>query len=190
MNNNFEIIYCAATQAQPFAARSPTRGRSRSFDLKVKGKINDHVKDNMIYYIAAAPADFRATYTGSGLPFYNQLQAFDNTPNKGKIKLDMMNNFEIDLMIPNSYYVALGSVLVKPMLYISYYNGNNELKTINIKLSNGIPYRFLTYPNEHKNVQFYNTQLKIRSQEEILRSAGYPKINIMPDNYWGEKPPL
>lgn len=164
-------------------------------DLKIKGHIEDFVKDKKIYYIAAAPADYRSSFTGSGLPFYNQIQAFENTPNIGEIHLDEHNSFEIDLMTPNSYMVGLGSVTILPTLYIEYLNKNDISKVITIKVSNGIPYRSLTYPLQPRprtGPEFYDSQfyLPVRSQEKILMNAGYPKRNIMSNNFWSLKPPL
>ncbi|HEY9701677.1 MAG TPA: hypothetical protein V6C58_04490, partial [Allocoleopsis sp.] len=55
-------------------------------DIKLIGKLEDSVSDKRIFYIAASPADHKATYTGSGLPFANQIQAFENTPNIGEVE--------------------------------------------------------------------------------------------------------
>jgi hypothetical protein len=165
------------------------------YDIQVRGRIEESVKDNTIWYTAASPADHRASYSGSGLPFANQLQAFDNTPNIGTYKLGPDNSFEIELMTPNSYMVGLGSVTVPPTLYIQYTTGNNEPKLITIKVSNGIPYRTLTYPMDpraREGASFYDPQfyLPVRSQERILLEAGYPRVNMTPNNHWGTKPPL
>lgn len=181
---NFQTMYC--------------KGHIREVgknDIKVKGRIEESVKNNKINYIAASPADHRATYTGSGLPFANQLQAFDNTPNIGEKTLGHDNSFEIDLMTPNSYMVGLGSVTIPPTLFIRYVNGEGEAKVVSIKVSDGIPYRTLTYPmvpRARSDVTFYDSQfyLPVRSQERILLEAGYPRVNKMPANHWGTKPPL
>jgi len=164
-------------------------------DLKVSGRINETVKNNKIYYVAASPADHRASYTGSGLPFANQLQAFDNTPNQGVVSLGTTTAFEINIMVPNSYQVGLGSVIVPPTLYIEYINEQGEDRIISVKVSDGIPYRTLTYPvypRARKDVSFYDSQfyLQVRGQERILREAGYPQVNYMPENHWGTKPPM
>ena len=163
-------------------------------DILVKGRIHDSVKDKRVFYIAAAPADYRSSFTGSGLPFANQVQAFDSTPNVGMVELDD-KKFEIGLMLPNSYIVGLGSVTIPPTLYIEYLNGENRVRQITIKLSNGIPYRSLTYPmtpRARTSATFYDSQfyLPVRSQEQILLDSGYPSINAMPKNHWGLKPPL
>lgn len=168
-------------------------GRS---DIKIIGRIDDTISDKRIFYIAAAPADHRATYTGSGLPFANQIQAFENTPNIGVVELkDSSNSFEIELMIPNSYMVGLGSVTIPPTLYLEYLDGERKVRRTEIKVSNGIPYRTLTYPmvpRPRAGADFYDSQfyIPVRSQEQILLDSAYPRTNVMPDNWFGSKPPL
>lgn len=184
MSANFNSIFC-----------SGQINKINNYDMQVIGHITEPVKDNYVYYIAAAPADYKMSYTGSGLPFYNQIQAFTNTPNQGTVSLDDNNQFVINLLMPNSYMIGLGSVQVSPTLYITYENNKNERKDVTIKLSDAIPYRTLTYPLDPRprnNVLFYDSQfyLPVRSQEEILLSAGYPKRNVTPFNWWGYKPPL
>lgn len=165
-------------------------------DIKIIGRIEDHLSDKRVFYIAAAPADHRATYTGSGLPFANQLQAFEGTPNVGVAEVNEHDNsFEIELMTPNSYIVGLGSVVVPPTLYLEYLDGDRKIRRTSIKVSNGIPYRMLTYPmvpRPRAGADFYDSQfyLPVRSQEQILLDSGYPRINVMPENHWGLKPPL
>ncbi len=167
------------------------------WDMKVTGNINEFVKDKKIKYIAASPADHRSSYTGSGLPYQNQLQAFDNTPNIGIADLTYNNSFTIDLMYPNSYQIGLGSVLQGPTLYIQYHDVNQKEKILSICIGQPIPYRQLTYSDgqytrARKDVTFYDTQfnLKPRSQEDILRSSAYPCDNNMNVDFWGSRPPL
>ena len=164
-------------------------------DLELTGQIEEQVKDNAIHYVASAPPDHRASFTGSGLPFANQLQAFDNTPNQGRAVLDNQNTFKLKLIMPNSYMVGLGSVTVPPTVYLQYLNMKDELRTITIQISDGIPYRTLTYPmypRARYNSTFYDSQfyLPVRTQEQILREAAYPRANVMPKNHWGTKPPI
>lgn len=164
-------------------------------DIIVYGKIKEAVKDNTIYCFAANPPDYRATYTGSGLPFANQEQAFENTPNKGKVVL-VDGSFELQLMFPNSYYVGLGTVLVPPSVFIKYENMEGKERKVSIKLSDGIPYRLLTYPMQYtmarRDPMFYGHgwKLPVRTQEEVLRDSAYPSDNKMAPNFWGLKPPL
>lgn len=186
----FESAYCSGAVLQDSGYDKQT---------VVRGKVNEHVRDGIIYYIAAAPPDYRATFTGSALPFYNQLQAFDNTPNKGRVNVSNLGgDFEIHLMMPNSYYTGLGTVYVPPTLYIEYFNEHGAKRNLSIKLSDGVPFRSLTWPGPGQNTaprsgpMFYATQfdLPVRSQEQVLRDSAYPANNKMPTDFWGLKPPL
>lgn len=163
--------------------------------LTVRIKINEAVADNKVFFIAAAPAEFRASYTGSGLPFANPSQAFHNTENQGHIILDTSREGTIHMSFPNAYYAGLGTDYVPPTLYLVYDNGYME-KVISVKLSDGIPYRMLTYPIRgtapRKDTMFYNGvwELPVRTQEQILRDSAYPGVNKMHPNFWGLKPPV
>lgn len=160
-------------------------------DLIVFGRIKEPVQDGVIRYVAASPPDYRSTYTGSGLPFANHSQAFDNTPNKGVVSL-VDNTFEIKLMFPNSYYIGLGTVMVPPTVFVYYVTNEGVERQVPIQVSEGIPYRSLTYPGIRKDSMFYSSgwSLPVRTQEQVLRDSGYPNINSMDVNHWGLKPPL
>lgn len=164
-------------------------------DMVVYGKIREPVLDGTVYYAAANPPDYRATYTGSGLPFANQHQAFENSPNKGKVQV-VDGTFEVKIMYPNSYYMGLGTVLVPPTLYLEYKSASGQQRNVSVKLSDGIPYRMLTYPMQYtmarKDPMFYSHgwKLPVRTQEDILRDSAYPSKNKMYPNFWGLKPPL
>ncbi len=161
--------------------------------IKISGSIKDNVRDKLLVFIAAAPPDYRASFTGSGLPFASPTQALENTSNKGTLKLDNNNSFEIEIDTPNSYYSGLGTVYIPPCIYFTYHNGYIE-KKVTVQLSYGVPYRMLTYPMHplpRQSPSFYDNQdLPIRTQEQILREAGYPVMNYMYKNFWGTKPPL
>uniref|UniRef100_A0A6C0BG07 Uncharacterized protein n=1 Tax=viral metagenome TaxID=1070528 RepID=A0A6C0BG07_9ZZZZ len=190
MSVYFESAYCAGTI---------NYDNDIDRQISVKGRINENIKDNKLYFVAASPPDYRATFTGSGLPFHSQIQAFQNTPNKGSIDINGYGEeFEIKLIMPNSYYVGLGTVVVPPTLYLEYVNQFDVKRNISVKLSYGIPYRSLTWPGPGQNtapranVMFYGTQfnLPVRSQEQILRDSCYPVQNKMDSDFWGLKPPL
>lgn len=189
MSVTFESAYCYGT-VEP---------GEYDKQLVVKGRINEYIKNDKLYYLAACPPDYRATFSGSGLPFASQVQAFQNTPNKGYVKLPGYGSeFEIKIMTPNAYYVGLGTVYVPPTLYLEYVNQYGVKRNISVKLSDGIPYRSLTHPGPGQktapraNPMFYSTQfeLPVRSQEQILRDSAYPDKNQMDSNFWGLKPPL
>lgn len=162
-------------------------------DITVKGKLTEKTIDDTLYYLAAAPANYMANYTGSGLPFANRAQAFDNTPNRGKTNINYCNGFNIKLYLPNSYMCDLTNKKIPPTLYLQYKNLNNEIKTLSIKISEGIPYRDLSYPIKRTSNSFYLSQFEneVKDQWKILIDSSYPTQNIeMPINHWGLKPPL
>lgn len=180
----FQNVYCQGEIKQV-----------NNYDVLIKGRVNEMIQDNIIYYIASAPPDYRTTYTGSGLPFATQADAFEGTPNFGKAKV-VNGNFEIKLIYPNSYMVGLGSVQVPPTVYLEYKNSSGQIRKMPVKISEGIPYRSMTYPYQRcarKDATFYSVHhcLPIRkNQEQILRDSAYPEKNIMPANHWGLKPAL
>lgn len=167
------------------------------YDTNVTGSIDEYVKNKKIKYIAAAPANFRFSYTGSGLPYANAEQAFEKTPNFGILNLDFNNKFSLDVFNPNSYYIGLGSILVPPCVYLQFVDITGKQKVISIQISNPIPYRALTYTDgqyttARKNVSFYRTQfdLQPKSQENIFYESVYPKNREYKLNFWGSKPPV
>lgn len=180
----FENVFCTGE----------IRPAEKNTDLKVVVQMKENVRDNKVHYVAANPPDYRATYTGSALPFAHQQQAFENTPNKGVATL-FQNACEIYLMYPNSYYVGLGTVMVPPTLYLEYFTWNGVKRNVSIPISQGVPYRMLTYPMQftkaRKDPQFYEDgwAMPVRTQEQILRDSAYPSTNRMSENFWGLKPP-
>ena len=168
--------------------------------LEINGEIKNPL-DNLkkIKYWAADPSNYRYSYSGSGLPFNNQEQAYTNKINVGEVDV-VDSKFSFKIYPPNSYYTKLNTNLIKPMLHITTCNSNYE----SIKISNEIPYRYLNHPahvdyftNFNKIYKpsgelFYTNidNLPYRNQEQILRDSAYPKKNVMPKNFWGLKPSL
>lgn len=157
----------------------------------IYGTIKNFETVNEVQFIAASPMERRMSYMGSGLPFANAKQAFDNTPNVGTVEVKN-NQFLITISLPNSYYVNLGAVLVPPTLYMTYVSARaGTEKVISLKVSESIPYRTLTYPYSRINNLFYEQDYNnIRSQESILRASEYPKNIEHPiKSFWNSKPP-
>lgn len=159
-------------------------------DVVVQGVIHDHVDGQVAYYLAASPPDYRASYSGSGLPWSSMEQAFSQTPNRGVIQLAEGGRFSFKVYMPNSYYNNFEGIMVEPHVMVSYVSGGED-KVINIQLKQGVPYRTLTYQPQRKDTMFYSSgwSLSVRSQEQVLKDSGYPSDNRMPENHWGLKPP-
>ena len=166
-------------------------------EFVVKGNVQTKTSNATILFWAANPPTYRSSYSGSGLPYPNADIAYENTPNRGAVKSNG-GSFTFKVSYPNSYYAGLGSVYVEPCVYIKVCEGKDEGNNVKkITLGNGIPFRMLTYPPSQPKTAprssplFYSgrEKLPVRTQEEILRSSGYPEKNIMPSNFWGLKPP-
>ena len=163
-------------------------------NVTIKGKLNNNRNGKLLYW-AANPAEMKDGFTGSGLPYPSPSQAFENSNNIGTIETDN-GEFNITIDYPNSYYVGLGTLYIPPHIYLKYCD---EDEIVSIKLGEGIPYRTLTHPappskNFRLSPTFYNnSQLYVRTQEQILRDSAYPEYNVIPDkipdNFWGLRPP-
>ena len=164
----------------------------------VRGEVKNGPKDALVIYWAANPPTFSTSYNGSALPYANPTMAYENTPNKGSVRANN-GRFEFYVNYPNSYYIGLGTVYVKPHVNIRICDkkvpGGGEVHRI--ELGDGVPFRSLTYappPDTYPRYSpmFYSggESLPVRTQEEILRSAAYPDFNVYPKNFWGQKPPM
>ena len=129
-------------------------------------------------------------FNGSGLPYHDADQAFDNTPNKGVIE-SPDGSFSITLAtLPSAYYTGLGSVYVPPVLMLET-ELVGEVKTTyrtHLFLSpNGIPYRWTAGAppgpraeprvDEIGRAMFYGGREDLglfQNQETLLRFKGYP----------------
>lgn len=167
-------------------------------DITVSGIVKTESVNPKVIFWAANPPGYLTSYSGSGLPFYNKEQAFENTTNKGLV-IALSREFSFKIKYPNSYYAGLGSIYVPPKLYMKVCEeGTDEGNVLSIDLGKGIPYRSLTYPPQQKDSRPRNSplfyyggwELPVITQEKILRNAGYPATNEMPANFWGMKPPL
>ena len=111
-------------------------------DFIVKGRVPLSSRpDTLVRYWAAAPADRMTTFAGSGLPFPNPEQAFENTPNKGTVRAEN-GRFTIGLRFPNSFYVNLGKTLLPPHVLLKFCDNSEAVKAV--VLGQGIPNRSLS----------------------------------------------
>lgn len=165
-------------------------------EILVRGIIIDGIKNNEVRFLAASPTDRRSSFTGSGLPFPNQTQAFENTPNRGLLLLDGSNTFEFTVLYPNSFYVELGRQMIPPTVYLQYYTKDDVKRVIPIKLGEPVPYRMLEYPRHftiaRNGATFYHAHhnLPVRTQEQVLRDGAYPSSYKMDKDFWGLRPAL
>jgi hypothetical protein len=93
-----------------------------------------------IRYLAANPLWRNYSYAGSGLPFPNPTEAYDQTPNQGIVMTDSTDRFTIKLQHPSEYYVGLGKKLLKPHVHLHLQNQN---KLVTVVIGDILPYRSL-----------------------------------------------
>ena len=160
-------------------------------DLLMYGKLKEMPDGRTVTYVAAAPMDSRASFTGSGLPFADKDQAFFETPNAGRAKVYPDRSFEIRMITPASYYAALGTVLVRPTVFLTF-EVKGARRVAHVPLSDPMAFRLLTYPRQRTSCTFYEEDKVIlpRTQEAILRASAYPADRRTPCNFWGTKPRL
>jgi hypothetical protein len=163
----------------------------------VKKELENLANEKTIYmkYWAANPVTINSSFSGSGLPFQNEFQAFDNNVNRGKVKI-VDGKFTFYLQTPNSYYLNMGTVLIGPEIKIQAFDEkNNAITDIQIiSICEPIPFRTLTWPAQrdwNKGPLFYvNDKMPpVRTQYQILMDSAYPADGKTPANFWGKKPP-
>jgi hypothetical protein len=164
-------------------------------DVKLNGNLRSQAGSSaFMKFWAAAPAISNSSFYGSGMPFATEVQAMQNSPNVGAVR---MNNgaARFNIRYPSSYYVNMGKKLVPPTINFQVCDGNAASigKVYSVVLGNPIPFRTLTWPIQRKwsdGPLFYcNNNLPVLTQEQILYNSSYPCTNNMPRNFWGLKPP-
>lgn len=154
----------------------------------VKNILGTHMK-----YWAANKIEKRKSFSGSGLPLASEKMAFQNSVNRGIIKL-LLGNFKIIIDKPSTYYTNLGSKYISSKLYYCLCNEKYEdvSKVYSIDLGLGVPYRSLTWNEsgyrKRGPMGYLNKELKYLPQWKILKGSSYPSNNKQASNYWGIKP--
>ena len=77
-------------------------------DLRVVCRLKMAAGGRQLFWWAAAPAGFGISLSGSGMPYANAIQAYDNTINKGVFTVDASNTVSFDMKYPNAYYIEIG----------------------------------------------------------------------------------
>lgn len=168
----------------------------------INGNIKNHLKsfakfqDIFIQFWATNKCTRGYSFNGSGLPFPNEEIAFENTTNKGVIKL-LDGEFTFNIDSPNSYYTNMGTILNPPCVKYKFCdtNGKSMSKIYTIIIGKTIPYRSLNFPKKrdwNEGPLFYQNKdmPTCRNQFQILMDSKYPgKNGEEASNFWGGKPP-
>ena len=70
-----------------------------SGNIVIRGTIKSSDANPIVTYWAPNPPNYRTSYTGSALPYPNPSIAYENTPNKGKVRANN-RRFEIRIKYP------------------------------------------------------------------------------------------
>ena len=165
-----------------------------SGELIIRGQIRNADSNAYIVFWAANPPGRLTSYSGSSLPYPNAQVAYESSPNRGTVKIQSDGAFSFSVRAPSGYYTGLGSVYMKPHVYIQVNTKDTIGTPILVRTGEGTPFRLLTYPPIPETAPrcsplFYagsDTQ-PVRTQEQILRDSAYP--HKMPANFWGLRPP-
>jgi len=157
----------------------------------------DYLSHRKIFlkYSAANKPTYNRSFSGSALPYPTEEIAFQNSPNNDIIPV-VNGKFSFNIVYPNSYYTNMGTLYVPPQVTLVLINDMNEeiSKIQKTNLGNGVPFRTLTWStkrNWNNGSMFYdNNNLPVIDQYDILKNSKFPVVNIVPDNFWGAKPPL
>ena len=185
MNTTFDNEYCAGSIV--FITRR---------DLHVVCRLKQSAVGRQLFWWAAAPAGYGISLSGSGMPYANAIQAYDNTINKGVITVDASNTISFDMKYPNAYYIGLGSLYIAPHINFKLASSDGQERQWVVPVDAGIPFRMLTYPTgpgqgtiPRSSCTFYDDKpYGARSQEEILRASEYPATHAMPPDFWSGRP--
>ncbi len=137
------------------------------------------------------------SFSGSGLPFPNEEIAYEDTINKGVIKV-LQGEFNFHLDYPNSYYSQMGKKLNPPQVKFRFCDGQGKImsKIYTVILGNSIPFRSLNWPKKRNwNIGplFYeNKDMPVcRTQFQRVIESRYPEDTLKePANFWGKAVPM
>ena len=162
-------------------------------DIAVGLEIPADAVTGELFYIAAAPADYRLTFTGSALPQTSFEAAIQGTPNRGMVHGVPGELKNIKLYCPNSYRDDEHGKVMPPCIPLAWETAGGW-KTAWQQVASRIPYRALTdHPLRKLNHELFyegTHELPVRSQEHLIRQCGYPLKNVEPTNPWGLRPRL
>ncbi len=161
---------------------------------KISGTVNVS-SGSLLEYYAGNPPTYMFSYGGSGLPYPDAKSAYYNSNNNGSITI-RNNKFSFNIRNPNGFYSGLGTKYIRPHVIIRVTESSGmAYQPLFVYLNDGLPYKSLTYspppdtwPRSSPLFYYGKDNLPIRSQEQILRDAAYPKEFKYPQNFWGLKP--
>jgi len=145
-------------------------------------------------YQAADSPTYNYSFSGSQLPYPNNIIAFESSENCGNVPIEN-GRFVFHIESPNSYYSEMGKLLVPPEVRIRILAASNHIPVSHFQsviLNHYNMYRTLHHPIERQlNPQYFydiRNQPPVRSQYQILLDSAYPNQNNQSSRFWNGKP--
>ena len=135
----------------------------------MRGTVSPLPQDMTIRWVAAAPADRRTSFSGSGIPFASEQQAFERRQS-GTACVAKNGGFSVTLSAPNSYHVSSSERPLPPRLFV-FWEAECGSHKLAIPIDDAaVPGRSLRSPVGPYDISYPDVQ----SQETYLRSSAYP----------------
>ena len=138
----------------------------------VTGFVQPPPDDGVVKWVAAAPPDRRQSFSGSGLPFGSEDQAFYNTPNAGEMRVGLDGHYRIEMNgAPNSYHDGPTAHPVPPQVHLHWANAGPD-HTDTVSIPHATETARSLFPSCFQNrpaSQFED----IMTQEQYLRAERY-----------------
>ena len=106
----------------------------KNWNITVQGSCEEIVATE-VKYAAAAPADVRMSYMGSGLPYPDEESAYKGSLNIGKAPV-REGAFQFTIVSPNAYYKDNGSTFVEPHVHFTIGNEYFDVPLPSAKIEN------------------------------------------------------
>ena len=126
-----------------------------------------------VEYLAPAPLDRRASFTGSGLPYPSARHAFADSPNQGRARTGHGGRLELALNSPNSFYECSGTEYNEPFVILRYADGHCETRALSAAAARCRVHRDLTYPESRTSPLFYHRPPVVEDQWVRLMRTGF-----------------
>lgn len=139
------------------------------YTVTVNGKVSPLPDSMSIDWVAASPPDRITSFSGSGIPFASEQQAFEGAAQSGVACVSETGHFSVAIIAPNSYHVNSSEVPLSPRLFV-FWKSNRVAHKMSIPIPNAsVPGRSLRDPVTTRDTAFPD----IQTQESYLRDGGY-----------------
>ncbi|AUF82348.1 hypothetical protein TetV_256 [Tetraselmis virus 1] len=138
----------------------------------ISGKVWPIPENKTVHWIGAKPLELMTSFSGSGMPYANEEQAWHETPLKGSVTVDETGYFEITFdKIPNMYHKDSSEHPLPPQIVLYWEHGGEMYEKAVPLNADPRPYRTLrpACSQVKGSTQFED----IQTQERYLRADAW-----------------